>query len=54
MPGPINKGIKRTISVNYDVSKLVGGQTDILFEDFEVFSESAKVEDINPANNRSK
>ena len=53
LPGPINSGIKRTISVNYDVSKLVGGQTNVLFENFEVFSESAKIVDINPANNRN-
>ena len=53
MPGPINSGIKRTISVNYDVSKLVGGETNVLFENFEVFSESDKIVDINPANNRN-
>ena len=53
LPLFINSGIKRTVSVNYDVSKLVGGQTSILFENFEVFSESDRIEDINPANNRN-
>ena len=54
LPGPINSGIKRTVSVNYDVSKLVGGQKNITFRDFEVFSESDMIKDVNPANNRSK
>ena len=54
LQGPIKTNKKRLVSVDFDVSSLYGGQQTLDFNNFEVFSTSGKMNDINLGNNRSK
>ena len=52
IPGPIRNGLGRTISMDVDVSKLVGGQESLNWNNIEVFSQSDDTQDTNNRNDR--
>ena len=52
LTGPIEKSMSRSISIDVDISFLKGGMKELIFEDFETYSENQN--DVNKQNNRGK
>ena len=52
LPGPIRYGLGRTISMDFDVSNLVGGQEYLMWQNIEVYSKSQDTSDTNPSNDK--
>ena len=52
LPGPIRFGLGRTISMDFDVSGLIGGQEQLSWENIEVYSNSQDTSDTNPSNDK--
>lgn len=52
LPGPIKPGKSLAVPVDFDVSKLKGGQQYLDITNLEVYSKSAETQDTNPANDK--
>ena len=52
LPGPIRKPIARTISMDFDVSNLIGGQESLIWQNIEVYSKSQDTSDTNLSNDK--